>query len=410
MKNFDEMLKKYADIAVNIGINIQKDQVLFINSSIDNREFVHALTKSAFEAGAKDVMVNWGDSELAKIRFMNAPDKAFKEFPQWKADGRAELAKNNAAFLSITGEDPDIFKDVDSEKMATNTKTMLNAFKEFRKYTMASKVAWCVVAAPSAAWAKKVIDTDNTEEAIEALWEKIFKMVRVDKEDPVAAWKEHTDNLEKKAKYLNDAQFKKLHYKSSVTDLEIELPKGHIWTAAGEVNDKGTYFVANLPTEEVFTMPHKDGVNGTVKNTKPFNYNGNLIDDFTLTFKDGKVVDFKAGVGEDVLKKMFETDEGAMHLGEVALVPHDSPISNTNMIFFNTLFDENASCHLAFGKAYPTTIKDGSKMSEDELKQKGVNESLIHEDFMVGSADMNIIAEKEDGEKIQIFKDGNWSI
>lgn len=410
MNNFNELLKKYADIAINIGVNIQKDQILYINAPIESNEFVRALSKSAYDAGARDVMVNWNDDELALIRFLNAPDKAFKEFPQWKADGLAELAKDNAAFISITGNDPDIFKDVDPEKMATDTKTKLKALQEYRKYTMASKVAWCVIAAPSKAWAKKVIGIDDSEKAIEKLWDKIFKIVRVDREDPVEAWKEHTTNLENRVKYLNKENFKKLHFKSSITDLEVELPKGHIWAGGGEENDKDTYFVANIPTEEVFTMPHRTGVNGVVKNTKPFNYNGNLIDDFTLTFENGKVVDFKAEKGYDVLKKMLETDEGALHLGEVALVPHDSPISNLDTIFYNTLFDENASCHLALGKAYPTCIENGSDMETEELTEKGANDSLIHEDFMIGSADMNIIAEKQNGEKVQIFKDGNWSI
>lgn len=410
MDNFQNLLEKYAELAIKIGVNIQKDQTLVINAPIEAKEYARQLSKEAYKAGAKDVIIFWNDEQSSLIRYKYAPDKAFEEFPQWMADGREELAKNGAAFLSILASNPDLYKDVDPEKIATNNKTRSKALKNFRDYVMASKVAWGVVSVPTEDWAKKVFDGLNSKEAVEKLWEKIFKVVRIDKKDPIKAWKNHLSNLESKVEYLNDMNFKKLHFKSEVTNLEIKLPDGHVWAGGGEENAKGTYFVANLPTEEVFTMPLKTGVNGVVKNTKPFNYSGSLVDDFTLTFKDGKVVDFTAEKGYDTLKKLIETDEGASYLGEVALVPDDSPISNMDTIFFNTLFDENASCHLALGMAYPTCMENGGEMTSEELQEKGANNSLIHEDFMIGSPDMNIFAETHDGKKIQIFKDGNWSI
>ncbi|MCW7999923.1 aminopeptidase [Clostridium sp. cpc1] len=256
----------------------------------------------------------------------------------------------------------------------------------------------------------KVFPNIPKKEALEKLWDAIFKTVRIDKEDPIEAWNEHLNNLDEKLEFLNEKKFKNLHYTSSNgTDLIIELPKGHIWSGGGDYNTKDVFFVANMPTEEVFTLPKKTGINGIIVSTKPLNYSGNLIDNFKLTFKDGKVVDFEAEKGYETLKNLLDTDEGARYLGEVALVPYDSPISNSNILFYNTLFDENASCHLAFGMAYPTCIEGGSEMNEKEKEVHGVNSSLVHVDFMVGSKDLDIVGETDEGEKLQIFKDGNWA-
>ena len=245
---------------------------------------------------------------------------------------------------------------------------------------------------------------------MDRLWKAIFKTVRADQDDIIVAWQKHLSNLEARVEFLNKKQFKTLHYIADGTDLTVELPDGHIWCGGGGSSQSDVYFVANIPTEEVFTLPHKTGVNGIVKNTMPLNYNGNLIDNFTLTFKDGKVVDFSAEQGYEILKGLLETDEGSLYLGEVALVPYDSPISNLGIIFYNTLFDENASCHLALGAAYPTCLEGGTSMNTEELNAAGVNDSTIHEDFMVGSKDLDIIGITKDGEEIQIFKDGNWAL
>lgn len=413
MENFKENLEKYAELAVKVGINIQKGQTLVINAPLPAAEFVRAAAKKAYEAGAKNVHVEWADEEVTRIKYLNAPDEAFSEYPMWRAQGLEEMAKEGAGFLSISASNPDLLKSVDPERISVANKTASKALDGYRSYVMADKAAWCVISVPTKEWAAKVFPDADAEKSVEKLWENIFKATRVDRENPVEAWKEHTNNLNSKLHYLNSKKFKKLHYKSPVTDLTVELPEKHLWAGGGSNVEggkyEGTYFVANMPTEEVFTMPKRDGVNGTVRSTKPLNYSGNLIDNFTLKFENGKIIDFSAEQGYETLKKLIETDEGSHFLGEVALVPHDSPISNTNIIFFNTLFDENASCHFALGKAYPTNLEGGASMSEEELTKNGANTSLTHVDFMVGSPDLNIDGETADGKLEPIFRNGNWA-
>lgn len=409
MNNFNDMLEKYALLTVKVGVNIQKDQTLVINAPIECYEFVRMVTKLAYLQGAKDVLVEWNDEEISLIKYLHAPEESFKEFPMWKAKGLEELAQNNAAFLSIYASNPELLKDVDPKRIALNTKTRSTALKEYKKYIMNSTVSWSIVSIPTKNWAKKVFQGVNEDEAVSKLWKSIFKIVRADKDDILKEWEDHLSNINNKVEFLNSKKFKFLHYKSSTCELTFELSKDHVWCGGGEFNEKNTYFVANMPTEEVFTLPIKTGVNGYVKNTKPFNYGGNLIDNFTLTFKDGKIVDFSAEKGYDVLKNIIETDEGSHYLGEIALVPYDSPISSSNIIFYNTLFDENASCHLALGSAYPICLENGSNLNDDELEEKGANISLIHEDFMIGSKDLDIIGETFNGEQLHIFKNGNWA-
>ena len=411
MSNFNEKLDKYARLCVEVGINIQKNQPLVINAPVEGAEFVRLVAKHAYELGAKQVHVNWNDEVLTRLRYENAPMEVFENFPKWYADGLEEFAEDGAGFLSIYSQDPELLKGIDPKKIAAYNKSSSMALKEFRKYTMNDINAWCVVSIPTKSWAKRVFPELSDEEAMEKLWDAIFKATRMDLDDPVKAWQEHLDNLAKKVEYLNEMKFKKLYYKSSNgTDLEVELPEGHIWAGGGGKNSKGVYFVANMPTEEVFTMPLKTGVNGVVYSTKPLHYGGNLINDFKLTFKDGRVVDFEAKEGYEVLKDLLGLDEGAKYLGEVALVPYDSPISKSNIIFLNTLFDENASCHFALGKAYPTNIEGGEDMTDEELEKAGVNDSLTHVDFMVGSEDLSIVGETHDGKRVQIFENGNWAI
>ena len=410
MDNFNALLDKYANLCVKVGINIQKDQPLVITAPVEGAEFVRLLAKHAYEAGAKEVHVNWNDDELTRMKFEYAPMEVFENFPKWYADGMEDYAEKGAGFISISARDPYLLKGIDSKKIAANNKASSIGLKKFREYTMNDLNSWCVISIATKKWAKRVFPDVSDEEAVEKLWDAIFKALRVYEEDPVEAWKKHLKNIEDKVNFLNEKNFKKLYYKSSNgTDLEVELPEGHIWAGGGGKNSKGVYFVANMPTEEVFTLPHKYGVNGVVYSSKPLNYGGNLINNFSLTFKDGKVVDFTAEEGYDVLKDLLDLDEGAKRLGEVALVPHDSPISNSNIIFYNTLFDENASCHFALGKAYPTNLKGGPDMKEEELDKAGVNDSLTHVDFMVGTEDLSIVGETRDGEKVQVFENGNWA-
>ncbi len=409
MNIFEENLEKYAQLLVKTGINIQKDQTLVINAPISGAYFVRKVAEKAYKAGAKNVHVEYSDEELTLIKYMNAPHEAFKEYPQWKADGFGEMAAKDHAFLSITGSNPDLLKNVDPEKIATANKAHGEAMAEFRQAINNSTVSWCVAAIPTPKWSQKVFPHLSLDKAVRKLWDNIFQATRSDMEDPVEAWNEHLKQLNKRLKFLNDNPIKCLHYKGQGTDLVVELPEKHIWLGGGEENAKGTYFIANMPTEEVFTLPLKTGVNGYVTSTKPLNYGGNLIDEFTLTFKEGRIVDFSAKQGYDTLAKLIETDEGSHYLGEVALVPHDSPVSNTNIVFYNTLFDENASCHFAIGSAYPINMEGGTQMSQEELEACGANTSINHVDFMVGSSEMHIEATLKDGNKQMLFQKGNWA-
>ncbi|MCR1899319.1 aminopeptidase [Irregularibacter muris] len=406
----EELLKKYARLLVKKGLNLQKDQILVIGSPVECADFTRVVAEIAYKEGAHDVVINWNDEKFSKVKYLHAPEKVFEEFPQWRKDMFLDYSRQGAAFLSIAASDPELMKDVDPQRMATASKTASIALKEHQENLMANKNTWCVASIPTKSWAEKVFPELKGEEAIEKLWDTIFKTVRVDKEDPVAAWEEHLASLKRHMEILNKHNFKTLHYKNSLgTDLTIELPENHLWLGGSEFTPKGVEFIANMPTEEVFTLPKKTGVNGKVVSSKPLNYNGNLIENFTLTFKDGKIVEFDAQEGYETLKTLIETDQGSHYLGEVALVPYDSPISNSNILFYNTLFDENASCHLAIGKAYPVCVKNGENMTPEELEKAGVNDSLTHEDFMVGTKDLEIIGVTQEGKEIQVFKNGNFA-
>ncbi|MFD2671913.1 aminopeptidase [Marinicrinis sediminis] len=410
MPDFHTHLEKYAALAVEVGVNVQPGQTLVVSAPLSAAPFVRLVTKKAYSVGAKHVHVEWLDDEITRTKYEMAPDEAFHEYPMWRARGWEEMAENNAAFLSVTASNPDLLKGIDPERISNANKAAGRALETWRSYMMADKVSWSIVAVPSPAWAAKVFPDKPESEQVDALWDAIFSATRVYMDSPVEAWKTHTQSLDEKADYLNKKKFKKLHYQGTGTDLTIELPSNHTWVSAGSTNAAGNLFMANMPTEEVFTAPLKEGVNGTVRSTKPLSYGGTLIKDFSFTFQDGKVVDMEAAEGLDVLKRLLEMDEGAPYLGEVALVPHRSPISDTNLIFYNTLFDENASSHIALGKAYPFCLEGGKDMSAEEVKQSGLNNSIVHVDFMIGSANMNIDGELEDGTKEPLFRDGNWAI
>ncbi|QFG00209.1 aminopeptidase [Psychrobacillus glaciei] len=409
MSPFNEKLEKYAALAVEVGVNIQPGQTLFIASSIDSVELVRLITKKAYEVGANQVLVDFSDDEITRLRYELAPKESFEFFPSWKVQEKELLAEQGAAFMSIMSQSPDLLKGVDTSKIAAFQKAAGTALSKYRQYMQSDKVSWTVIASPSKEWAKMVFPNVAEEEQVSALWDAIFKAVRADLEDPVSAWKEHDKLLHMKVDYLNDKNYKKLHYTAPGTDLTIELPAGHLWCGASSVNEKGDDFMANMPTEEVFTVPLKTGVDGYVASTKPLSYGGNIIDNFTVSFENGRIVKVEAEEGQLVLEDLVATDEGAHYLGEVALVPHDSPISNSNLLFYNTLFDENASNHLAIGSAYAFCLKGGKTMSREELAKNGLNDSITHVDFMVGSDKMNIDGVKEDGTTEPIFRNGNWA-
>ena len=406
-----ELLKRYARLVVKVGVNLQRDQILVINAPIECADFARAMAEEAFAAGAHDVVVSWGDELLAHIRYAGGNRELFTEFPEWRQKFYMDYAEQGAAFVSIAASNPEIFKDIDADKLKLAQQAAGAALLEYRGRLMNNRNTWCVVSVPTKSWASKVFPQMDETAAVKRLWQEIFEAIRIETgKDPIVAWEKHIAFLQQAAKFMNDHAFKALHYTNELgTDLTIELPEGHIWAGGAEDSELGISFAANMPTEEVYTLPRREGVNGTVVASKPLNFNGNLIEDFRLTFKDGKVVNYAAGKGETVLKGLLETDEGSSFLGEVALVPYDSPISRSGILFYNTLFDENASCHLALGKAYPTCIKGGENMDSVTLAQHGVNDSLLHEDFMIGTRDLAIVGTTKDGQQVQVFKNGNFA-
>ena len=405
------MLKKYAALAVEMGVNLQPKQILVINSPLAAAELARTVAAVAYARGAYDVVICWHDEEFTKLRYEWAGDDALGEFPAWRHDLYMGYAKRNAAVISIVGDDPDLLRTIDPHKVMLVQKTAGEAMCEYRARLMANKNAWTIIPFASVPWAKKVFPELSEQEAVDKLWREIYRAVRLTQDnDPTEAWQRHTDFLRRAAEFMNRHAFCRLHYQNSLgTDLTLELPVGHIWAGGAEYTESKTRFVANIPTEEIYTLPCRNGAEGTVYATKPLSYQGKLIKDFRFTFHKGKIVDFSAAVGEDTLVKLLETDEGANYLGEVALVPHNSPISRSGILFYNTLFDENASCHLALGKAYPTCLKGGESMDSLELAKHEVNDSLVHVDFMIGSADLSITGTTADGESVPVFVNGNYA-
>lgn len=402
-------LEKYADLIVRTAVHIQQGQVLWMNAPIHVPELVRLIVKRAYEVGAKQVHVEWRDEQVTKLTYGLAPDEAFEQYPAWRAQAMTELAEQGGAYLLIHSEDPELLKGIDPRRMANYSRVSTAALATFRSYMSSKRMTWSIVAAPSEGWARLVYPELDPQAAVEALWEAILRIVRVNEDDPVAAWETHNNNLLDKRAYLDAKQYKQLHYKAPGTDLIIELPDNHRWNGGISWNEKGHAFNPNVPTEEVYTAPHRNGTNGTVRSTKPLSYQGNLIENFSLTFKDGRVTDFEAEKGYDSLKTMLDLDEHSRYLGEIALVPHRSPISASNLIFFNTLFDENASNHLALGNAYPTCIEGGASLSREELEKAGLNQSILHVDFMIGSGEMDIDGITADGQREAVFRGGNWA-
>lgn len=402
--------EKYADLVLQTGVNLQDNQALVINGPVEGAAFVRLVAEKAYELGAKEVHVNWADDELSLLKYQHAADEVIENFPEWKVQLQESYAKDGAAFLSIHATDPDLLQEVDPARVAKASKAAGQALKEFQKYIMNDWVTWTVISIPTVKWAEKIYPDKTGEDAVEALWKTIYTMTRVGEGDPIKEWEKHNTTLENASQLLNDKQYEALHLQAPGTDITIGLPENHIWQGGAAVSEDGVVFNPNIPTEEVFTAPHKYKVDGTVSSTKPLNYGGSVIDNFQLTFKDGRVIDFQAETGEEVLQHLLDSDEGAKHIGELALVPDASPISQSGLIFYNTLFDENASCHIALGKAYPTNVENGAEMDDATLDQHGMNDSLVHVDFMVGSAQINIDGILEDGTKESVFRQGAWAL
>lgn len=404
------MLKKYAKAIVQIGVHVQKGQEVIIFSELDSAELVRQIVVEAYKAKASKVSVEWSDSQITKTTYQYQSVKSLSELPNWKIEKQKYIVEKQPCYIRIKSADPDALKGIDQTKVSQVNKNTYPILKPYRD-ALENCHPWTIVGAPSVAWAKKVFPHLSNKAAVNALWDAILKAARIDENDPVENWKKHNQYLQEKCDKLNQLNLHHLHYKSSNgTDLIVEIMPKTIFLGGGETTLSGQFFNPNMPTEECFGMPNKYGVNGIVYASKPLSYNGELIEDFSFKFKDGKVVEVHARKGENLLKEMIAMDEGASRLGEVALVPYDSPISLSNILFYNTLFDENASCHLALGNAFSNNIKEYEKMTNEEIEKFDMNRSMIHVDFMVGTKDMSIIGVTNDEKEIVIFKEGNWAI
>ena len=413
---FEQNLEKYVEVILRVGVNLQKGQRLLITpqgfgtSLLELAPFIEIVVKKAYQLGARFVEVIWNDPQLHLIRLQHAPRNSFEEFSTWRVDASLEFIKKTDAGLSILASDPQFFNDQDPELMTTIIRTALKHYKLASDLLNQKKATnWSVITAPVDGWAEKVFPDLPPDKRTPKLWDKIFDICRIKQKDPVSAWNDHIKQLIAKVNYLNEKQYKTLKLKAPGTDLKIGLPEGHIWGAARSTSQRGISYISNIPTEEVYTLPHKDKTEGTVKMTKPLNYHGNLIEDIEMTFSKGKVIELKAGKGKDILDKIIETDEGASQLGEIALVPHSTPISQSGILFYNGLIDENASNHIALGFAYKPSLKKGKEMSDEEFMAAGGNVSLTHIDFMIGSGEMDVDGVLEDGTTEPIMRKGEWA-
>ena len=409
--NFNDKLKNYAKLVIRAGVNLQKGQELLLRSPIQCAEFARLLAEEAYRAGASRVTTDWSDERMTRMKYDYCPVSEFETVPEWLAALNNNTAKNGGAILTIAASDPEAMAGVDPSKMGAWVKASHKACRAFYDGMDLGRNVWCIISAPTSAWAKKVFPDVSEKEAVEKLWDAIFKAVRADWEDPVEAWTEHKKAFAEKLQFLNESQFDELHYTNDAgTDITVGLPENHAWAGGGGATVDGVDFFPNMPTEEVFCTPDKNRCDGTVKSALPLNYQGNLVDKFSVTFEKGKVTDFSAETGYETLRQIIETDEGSHHLGEIALVPKKSPISEMGILFYNTLYDENASCHFALGKGFAECFAGGLSTKKEELMEKGMNDSATHVDFMIGTADLKITGRKKDGTETVLFENGNWAV
>ena len=409
LSNFNESLKKYAELAVDIGVAVKPGDTVYVQISVDQAQMARLIVEAAYQRGAAEVQVQWFDDVLKRLDMAHMANERLFNIPAFVKGQFDYWVDHQAKRITVVSSDPDNLAGIDSNRIAKYQEAFAKAYKRLMEAISSMSISWTIIGAASPRWAQKVFpDAATPEEATELLWEAIFKTTRIDQPDPEAAWKAHDQKLREKAAWLNNEQFDQLHYMAPGTDLVVGLPKNHIWEGAGAFNPRGEEFMANMPTEEVFTAPDFRRIDGTVASTKPLSYGGNILEDMHFTFKDGQIVEAHAKQGDDVLQNLLKT-LGARSLGEVSLVPDPSPISQSGLIFFNTLFDENASDHMALGQAYPFSVKDGVAMTNEQRAAAGLNQSPTHVDFMMGSAAMNIDGIKPDGTIIPIFRNGDWA-
>lgn len=406
---FEEKLDKLAEVAIHVGLGLQAGQELVMTASVDALPLVRYITGHAYRAGASLVTTLFTDEESALLRYRLAEGASFDRAAAWLYDGMAAAYKSGAARLAVTGGDPALLSSQDPDKVSRASRALSQAYRPALELIVRHHINWTIVAAASPAWAAQMFPADAPDVALAKLWDAIFSTTRIDSDDPVAAWKAHDAGLHKRAAFLNEKRYSAFHYRGPGTDFRLGLADDHLWLGGGTTAANGLYCIPNMPTEEVFSTPHKDRADGTIAATKPLSHQGTMIEGIQVRFERGRIVEARATKGEEVLEKLIDTDDGARRLGEVALVPHSSPIASSGRLFFNTLFDENAASHIALGQAYSSCLRDGDKLSPEQLEARGANSSLIHVDWMIGSDKLDIDAITASGAVEPLMRQGEWA-
>ncbi len=407
-RTFEEKLDLFAQVAVNVGLGLKPGQELVMTAGLETLPLARRITEQAYKAGASLVTTLLTDDAMTLARYEHATTESFDHAAKWLYDGMAAAYASGAARLAIAGGNPELLSKQDPDKVGRANRAVSQAYRPALELITRHAINWTIVAAATPAWAASVFPGEAPDAALAKLWEAIFKASRVDGADPVEAWKEHDANLHTHAARLNEKRYSALRYRGPGTDLELGLADDHLWLGGGGKAKNGYYCVPNIPTEEVFSMPHRDRAEGVVTATKPLSHLGTMIEGIQVRFEKGRIVEAKATRGQEVLQKLIDTDAGACHLGEVALVPHSSPIASSGLIFSNTLFDENAASHIAMGQAYISCMKDGDKLTEEEQAAKGLNQSLIHVDWMIGSSELDIDGITATGTAEPLMRSGEW--
>ncbi|WP_160977639.1 aminopeptidase [Deinococcus xianganensis] len=407
---FEEKLRNYARLAVRIGVGVKPGQRLLVQAPVETAALARLVVREAYAAGASFVDVRWDDDDVQLARFELAPDGTFEQISRWRVDAEIETAEAGGAVLAIRATNPNLLGSVDAERVATHQRTLAAYRRPYTAQVMTNRLNWNLISAPVSGWAELMFPDASAEQAVAQQWDAIFAATRADQPDAVALWEAHLGDLKRRRELLTGKQYAALHFKGGGTDLTVGLADDHVWGGGAADTPGGVTFTANIPTEEVWTAPHRERVDGTVVSTKPLSYNGTLIDGIRIEFRDGRITGASAEQGEGTLLKMIETDEGSHRLGEVALVPHSSPISRSGLFFFNTLYDENAASHIAIGSAYRFNVKGGVDMSLEDFTAKGGNDSLTHVDWMIGSGEMDVDGITQDGQREAVMRAGEFVI
>jgi aminopeptidase len=403
-----QRLDRLAEVAVRVGLNLKAGQELVMTASVEALPLAQRITEHAYRAGASLVTTLYTDDAAALMRYRFAPDESFDRASGWLYEGMAAAFKNGAARLAITGGDPLLLSNEDPDKVGRANRVVSIAYRPALEMIARHEINWTIVASATPAWAAAMFPSDPPDIALSKLWDAIFETSRINHEDPVANWSAHDADLHRRAAYLNDKRYAALQYRGPGTDFRLGLADDHLWIGGGTTAGNGIYCIPNMPTEEVFSTPHKDRADGTVTATKPLSFQGTMIEGIQVRFEHGRIVEARATRGQEVLERLIGTDEGARRLGEVALVPHSSPIANSGLTFLNTLFDENAASHIALGQAYTGCLRDGDSLSPEQLAAKGANESLIHVDWMIGSEHLDVDGITASNVVEPVMRGGEW--